>query len=113
MTILNSYVPEPLVDFVLIALVAFLITIGSLLLGVTFDIDFFAIVAGLAFGALIVAVVGSIVQEISGVPSTRYECIIDDQTSIKEVYDKYNVIERRGEIWVLEEKEIEEVEMDG
>lgn len=35
----------------------------------------------------------------------QYECIIDNSVSINEVYEKYNVIERRGEIWVLEDKE--------
>lgn len=35
----------------------------------------------------------------------QYECIIDDSVSINEVYEKYNVIERRGDIWVLEDKE--------
>lgn len=35
----------------------------------------------------------------------QYECIIDDSVSINEVYENYNVIERRGDIWVLEEKE--------
>ena len=35
----------------------------------------------------------------------RYECIIDDSVSITEVYDKYKVIEQRGDIWVLEDKE--------
>lgn len=34
----------------------------------------------------------------------QYECIIDDSVSINEVYENYNVIERRGEIWVLEDK---------
>lgn len=35
----------------------------------------------------------------------QYECIIDDGVSINEVYENYNVIERRGDIWVLEDKE--------
>ena len=34
----------------------------------------------------------------------QYECIIDDSVSINEVYEKYNVIERRGKIWILEDK---------
>ena len=34
----------------------------------------------------------------------QYECIIDDGVNINEVYENYNVIERRGEIWVLEDK---------
>ena len=35
----------------------------------------------------------------------QYACIIDDSVSINEVYENYNVIERRGDIWVLEDKE--------
>ena len=35
----------------------------------------------------------------------QYECIIDDSVSINEVYENYNVIERRGDIWVVEDKE--------
>ena len=34
----------------------------------------------------------------------HYECIIDDSVSINEVYEKYNVIDRRGKIWILEDK---------
>ena len=34
----------------------------------------------------------------------QYECIIDDSVSINEVYENYNVIERRGKIWILEDK---------
>lgn len=35
---------------------------------------------------------------------TRYECTIDSNVSFVELYEKYNVIEQRGDIWVLEEK---------
>ena len=34
----------------------------------------------------------------------RYECTIDSDVSFVELYEKYNVIEQRGDIWVLEEK---------
>ena len=35
----------------------------------------------------------------------KYECLIDKSVSMTEVYEKYKVIEQRGEIWVLEDKE--------
>ena len=35
----------------------------------------------------------------------QYECTIDKSVSMKEVYEKYEVIEQRGDIWVLEDKE--------
>lgn len=38
----------------------------------------------------------------------RYEVILDDSVPANEVYEKYEVIERRGEIWVIEDKEIED-----
>lgn len=35
----------------------------------------------------------------------RYECLINEDTSIVEIYNQYNIVERRGDIWVLEDKE--------
>lgn len=35
----------------------------------------------------------------------QYECLIDKSVSMEDVYEKYTVIERRGDIWVLEDKE--------
>lgn len=35
----------------------------------------------------------------------RYEVTIDPSVTFSEIYEKYDVIEQRGEIWVLEEKE--------
>ena len=35
----------------------------------------------------------------------RYEVIFDKDYSIQKVYENYKVIEQRGDIWVLEDKE--------
>lgn len=35
----------------------------------------------------------------------QYECLIDKSVGIEDVYEKYTVIERRGDIWVVEDKE--------
>lgn len=40
----------------------------------------------------------------------RYECVLDTDASFVELYEKYNVIEQRGDIWVLEEKTNGEVD---
>ena len=34
----------------------------------------------------------------------RYEVIIGEDVSLIEVYEKYDVIEQRGKIWILEDK---------
>lgn len=35
----------------------------------------------------------------------RYEVILSDDVSFQEIHDKYKVVENRGDIWVLEDKE--------
>lgn len=39
-------------------------------------------------------------------PSDRntYKCIFEEDVSIQEVYDSYEVVGRDGEIWILEDK---------
>lgn len=41
------------------------------------------------------------------VPTGRYqyEVTIDDTVSMTKLYEKYEVVEQRGDIWVLEDKE--------
>lgn len=40
------------------------------------------------------------------IPSGRYkyECLIDESVSMTDVYERYEIIEQRGDIWVLEDK---------
>ena len=35
----------------------------------------------------------------------RYECLIDDTVSFVEVAENYNVVSRRGELWILEDRD--------
>ena len=35
---------------------------------------------------------------------TRYECAIDDTTSFIEIMENYDVVGRRGDLWILEDK---------
>ena len=35
----------------------------------------------------------------------QYECLIDDETPYAEIYNKYDVVDQRGSILVLEDKE--------
>ena len=42
---------------------------------------------------------------------TRYETIIDKSVSYIELTEKFKVIEQRGDIWVLEEKELNETSL--
>ena len=35
----------------------------------------------------------------------KYEVTIDENVSMKEVYERYEIVEQRGDIWVLRDKE--------
>lgn len=35
----------------------------------------------------------------------RYECTIDDDASFIDIYEKYIVVEQRGDLWILEDKD--------
>lgn len=34
----------------------------------------------------------------------RYECLIDDKTPFVEVAENYDIVDRRGDLWILEDK---------
>lgn len=60
---------------------------------------------GIIFGLLALALFGTI---FSYPPETktiiRYEVTVDDSVSLTEFYENYNVIEQRGQIFVVEEQ---------
>ena len=55
----------------------------------------------------IVVIITSITSSQKLIPTGRcqYEVTIDDTVSFTELNDKYEVIEQRGKIWILEDKE--------
>ena len=63
-----------------------------------------------SFTALCVVVSLAVVAFSPEVPTDRnkYEVKLDETIDINEFYDKYEVIERRDKIWVIEDKEIED-----
>lgn len=107
-TILNTIIVDDCADWVsFIALALGVICITALILMLTSNDETGVIIFG------IISLVAMIATPIIIIASkthwrtnerNQYECIIDDSVSINEVYENYNVIERRGEIWVLEDK---------
>ena len=69
---------------------------------------------GTVVGALLGVVSGFLIGAFSGMifaepdetkTTTRYEVTLDDSVSMSEFTNKYNIIEQRGQIWVVEDKE--------
>ena len=72
------------------------------------DLDFLCtIFLGLFTVSGILTIVFGIVNclEISPTGVYRYEATIDDSVKINELHEHYNVVEQRGDIWILEDKE--------
>ena len=107
-TILNTIIVNDCADWVsFIALALGVICITALILMLTSNDETGVIIFG------IISLVAMIATPIIIIASkthwrtnerNQYECIIDDSVSINEVYENYNVIERRGKIWILEDK---------
>lgn len=109
MTILNQY-PMPYTNVIAIIMGVTLIVIGCLILfaaGVISEDDIKSSVGCifmfvLAVGIGILFICGS-KQENKDV--TYYEVIMEDDYPLKELLDEYDMIEQRGEIYVIKEKE--------
>lgn len=99
-TVLNEYTVQDLNLFVF-AITAVIIGIGALVLGIWLDADYLSFLIAIV-GIVIIAVPVGLV---TGPTLTRYECLIDESVSMTDVYERYKIIEQRGDIWVLEDKE--------
>lgn len=109
MTVLNktevmvSIIPEKFILLVFIGIILAFICVMMAIASVKGQ-DFYIIVGVILFAACwIISFIGIIFEKPSG--RYRYECLIDDTVPYTEIYDKYDVIEQRGSIWVLEDKE--------
>lgn len=65
---------------------------------------------GTLVGLVLSVFTGSLFGSIFSYPpetetTMRYEVTVDDSVSMKEFYERYEVIESRGQIYVIEEKE--------
>ena len=103
----------------LIKIGLFITTIGAIFMIITMIIDSvhkftYKTTATMAVTSFLTIIVGLIVVIITNITSSKkliptgrcqYEVTIDDTVSFTELNNKYEVIEQRGKIWVLEDKE--------
>ena len=109
MTVLNktevmvSIIPEKF--FLLIVICLIIAFICAIMAFTSIGCPDFCTIAAVIFfiACCIISFIGAIFEKPSG--RYRYECLIDDTVPYTEIYDKYDVIEQRGSIWVLEDKE--------
>lgn len=106
MTIVNQYpVMEPVISpWVVVVLICFAgISLLMAILALqerVWVLGFSLVALSLVLGGILFY--GSAKRE-SG--RNRYECLIDDTVSFVEVAENYNIVGRRGDLWILEDKD--------
>lgn len=101
--ILNKIAVTGLPPWLMISAII-LFTIGLLVFFVFVITDGPAWTAIISLVSLLVFMICGILDATIKTDGYRYECIIDDSVSYNEIVENYNIIERRGDIWVLEDK---------
>ena len=93
---------------------AFIITVAiiavtlAILDEIFFNTDIITVLA-LFLGVILIFFGSGIIMAHNEYESGRYkyEVILDNDYPASDLYDKYNIIEQRGEIWVIEDKKPE------
>lgn len=72
--------------------------------------DIFGALVGVLTGLVLSLITGPLFGIICSYPpetktTIQYEVTVDDSVSMNEFYEHYNVVEQRGDIFVVEEKE--------
>lgn len=103
MTILDTYTTSGIGSAIVVCALAIFV---SIVLGVIMWIIEDDLFMGILTGGL--CLLGTfLLLFLSGYlkPHTRYEVTIDDSVPFVEIYEKYDVIDHHGDIYVLEEKD--------
>lgn len=106
MEILNQYpVMEPVISpWVVVVLICFA---GISLLMAILALQERVWVLGFSLVALTLVLGGILFYGSAKIESgrNRYECLIDDTVPFVEVVENYDVVSRRGELWILEDRD--------
>lgn len=102
-TILNKIAVTGIPSWIALSAII-LFAIGLLVFIVSLIADGPAWTAIISLIGLLVLVICSILDATIKTGEYRYECIIDDSVPYNKVIENYNIIEQRGNIWVLEDK---------
>lgn len=103
--ILNEISPVSTGIWVVIG-IFFLISIGFFLWSfANFDLERKDVMMGVLVGSLIPIIASILLFFTKYTSPMKYEAIIDDNVKISEFEEKYKIIKKRGDIYVIEENE--------
>lgn len=110
MTILNkTEIFEPSTIWLGISVFMYVVSAVTIIISIADSNGHLAIIATPIAVISCIAVVLISNSKILAVSTNRYqyECLIEHNTPFEDIADRYNIIEHRGDIWILEDKESE------
>ena len=94
--------------FFAVLLIAWCVSAILAIIGLICDSKWSLIIGGILF-LIISIVIGTVdLEKSKNTGRYKYEATIDEDVPFIEVYEKYDVVKQKGDIWVLKDKEVEE-----
>ena len=94
--------------FFAVLLIAWCISAILIIIGFICDSKWLTIIAGILFLITCIAICAADLKKSKNTGRYKYEATIDENVPFIEVYEKYDVVKQKGDIWVLKDKEIKE-----
>ena len=105
--ILNkTMITEPILHLFLLGIIGLIVGGGIFLIGWNEQSDYDGLNATCIIIGAIIFVAGLVgVAQEKDTGRYKYEVTIDESVSMTDVHEKYKVVEQKGKIWILEDKE--------
>lgn len=105
--ILNkTMITEPILHLFLLGIIGLIVGGGIFLIGWNeqSDYDWLNLICIIIGAIIFIAGIVCVFQR-KETGKYRYEAVIDENVSLQDIYERYNVIEQDGKKWILEDKE--------
>lgn len=104
-TEIMEYTCEQNIFYSVLVIVLFISAI-LFVIGLVGSFKWSGIIGGILFLITIITIGTVNVEKSKNTGRYKYEVTIDDDVPFTEIYKKYDVVEQKGDIWVLKDKEV-------
>ena len=91
--------------FFAVSLIACCVSAILVIIGLICDFKWPVIISGILFLITCIATCTVNLEKSKNTGRYKYEATIDEDVPFTEVYEKYDVVKQKGDIWVLKDKE--------
>lgn len=92
--------------FFAVLLIVWCISAILIIIGLICDSKWSTIIGGILFLITYIVIGAADLKKSKNTGRYKYEATIDENVPFIEVYEKYDVVKQKGDIWVLKDKEV-------